>query len=381
MANFQWHFLLVLFLGGSMAVSAQDKLDSLLHKFKPEADFRFRVEQDWNSRKPDGTYRNDRTRLRYRARFGLTYNHNAWASFGFRIRTGDPRKQQDPQITLGTAFKEFGTIPLGFEKLFFKAKFKTGLQFWLGKNTYPFYKNNELLWSDNVFPEGVAASYKRKLGTKNALKLNGGHFIVASNKTGLDQDRYFSAGQLHYNLKEHLNVAAGFFYFHNMPNIPDGGETFDLNYRLVQLSTQIKPVKKIPAAIELDLSYNLEDYTQYDSIPKAFQDQKLGLVAGLSYGKLKTKGNWKTTLTYAYLEQYSAVDIFTQNDWARWDYSSFGSPDGRLTNMQGVEAVLSYLITPKIKLTTKYYHVLQLVKYGSALETNDRIRFDIDIKF
>ena len=74
--------------------------DSIKKKLSFTGDFRFRVEQDWDSRKADGTYRDDRTRLRYRARYGFSYEHKDWVSFGIRLRTGDPKKQQDPQLTL-----------------------------------------------------------------------------------------------------------------------------------------------------------------------------------------------------------------------------------------------------------------------------------------
>ncbi len=85
--------------------------------------------------------------------------------------------------------------------------------------------------------------------------------------------------------------------------------------------------------------------------------------------------------SFAYLQQFAAVDIFAQNDWARWDYSSVGSPDGRLTNMMGIELVAAFVIIKNLTLKVKYYKVRQLVPYGVALENGDRIRFDIDIKF
>ena len=100
-------------------------------------DFRFRVEHDWNSRKPDGTNRDNRSRLRYRLRFGFRYQYNSRISFGARIRTGDPRKQQDPQLTLGDGFKEFNTLPIGFEKVYVNFEFND-YTIWLGKNTFPF---------------------------------------------------------------------------------------------------------------------------------------------------------------------------------------------------------------------------------------------------
>ena len=56
-------------------------------------------------------------------RFGMNYKAD-WYETGFRIRTGNPFKQQDPQLTLGAGFEEFGTLPIGFEKLYFNANFK-----------------------------------------------------------------------------------------------------------------------------------------------------------------------------------------------------------------------------------------------------------------
>ena len=104
-------------------------------------------------------------------------------------------------------------------------------------------------------------------------------------------------------------------------------------------------------------------------------------MAGLKYGAQKKKGDVQFTATYTYLQRYAAVDFMAQNDWARWDYSSFDSPDGRVTNFNGVELVAKYMITKKIKLTGKYYLVEQLVPFGITEETGSRFRLDLDIKF
>ena len=138
--------LIVVNLVISITLSAQ--IDSLQSKLSFKADFRFRVEQDWNSKKSDGTFRDDRTRFRYRLRTGVEYQ-DKWYNIGFRIRTGNPSKQQDPQLTLGEGFKEFGSLPIGLEKAYFLGKRNT-FKFWVGKNTFPFEKSNELFWSDNV---------------------------------------------------------------------------------------------------------------------------------------------------------------------------------------------------------------------------------------
>jgi hypothetical protein len=299
-----------------------------------------------------------------------------------RIRTGNPNKQQDPQLTLGEGFKEFGTLPIGFEKAFFRAKFNSGIRFWLGKNTYPFYKQNELFWSDNVYPEGIALRYDFGKKKKENLSLRAGHFIISAQRTTFDMDQYFQGAQLVAKiLNQKLTLAPSFYYFNQMPDKPDGGGTYNISYSIAHLGMKFLLIKDLPLYLELDGYYNLQDYSSHDSIPPSLRDQKAGLVAGIGYGKLKEKGDWKLKLTYAYLERYSAVDFMAQNDWARWDYSGAGSPDGRLTNLQGLEAVVSYAINKRFKLTAKYYHVNQLLPYGTHLETNDRFRLDLDIGF
>ncbi len=353
------------------------QLDSIIKKFDFEGDFRFRVEQDWNSRKSDGAYREDRSRLRYRVRAGVTYRHNDWASVGIRLRTGNPIKQQDPQITLGQRWGEFGTLPIGFEKAYFQAKWNR-TKFWLGKNTYPFAKNNELFWSDNVYPEGVFAQQKF---LNNQLVLNVGHFIINHHGTSFDEDAYFQAVQLEFTLLDKIKLFPGLFLFKNVQNIPDGFETYRLDYSIFQIGTQIKLNRASNLNLELDYNYNFQDYDNHDSIPTNLKDQKSGYVIGLNYGKLKEKGDWQFKATYTYLERYAAVDFLAQNDWARWDYSSYGSPDGRLTNLQGVELVTRCNLSEKMSLTLKYYKVQQLISYGSSLENGDRIRLDLDIKF
>lgn len=373
---FRKYFLLFFFVL-PFSISGQNQ-----KKLNFGADFRFRVEEDWNSRKPDGTYRDDRTRLRYRLRAGFEYQYNDWASFGARIRTGFANKQQDPQLTLGDGFGEFNTLPIGFEKLYFKTEEK-GYAFWLGKNTFPFYKQHELFWSDNVYPEGLFFKKKFSFESKGIQKLdlNAGHFIIRTNGTSLDQDSYFQGLQAHSNLlKSRLDVFTSLYLFRNMPNIPDGGETFLFDYSIFNIGTSYALFTQTPLYLEIDYYYNFENYENNQNINPELKDQKNGFVVGVGYGKLINEGDWKFKTTYTHLERYAAVDFLAQNDWARWDYSAYDSPDGRLTNLQGIELVASYLLKKNMKLTLKYYKVEQLVPYGLIKENGDRIRLDLDIK-
>ncbi|MEM8909745.1 MAG: putative porin, partial [Bacteroidota bacterium] len=154
-----WILLLILSGIGLNELNAQN--DTIPKQLEFNGDFRFRVEHDWNSRKPDGTFRLDRSRLRYRFRFGVNFRLNQKYAFGGRLRTGNINDQQGPHVTIGGNSGEFGLTQIGLEKLYFKFKAQW-IDGWLGKNDAPFEKQNELFWNDNVFPEGVAINLNWK---------------------------------------------------------------------------------------------------------------------------------------------------------------------------------------------------------------------------
>ena len=358
------------------------QIDSIIPRLSFEGDFRFRVEQDWNSKKSDGSFRENRTRFRYRLRAGVEYS-DKWYSAGFRIRTGNPIKQQDPQLTLGDGFKEFGTLPIGVEKAYFQGEWSK-FKFWVGKNTFPFEKSNELFWSDNVYPEGITFEKSFKSNSKliNDVNIKAGHFIISTNGKSLKDDSYFQGYQVYIKiLKNRLELFPSLYLFRNVPNIPDGYKTFEIDYSILHLGTRFNILKKPMLDIEFDYYYNFQNYSKNDSISTNFKEQKSGMTVGLKYGSLKQKGNWLFKTSYAYLQQYSVLDFMAQNDWARWDYSSFGSPDGRLTNYNGIELVAGYMIDKKVSIKIKYYTVEQLIPYGTTKETGNRVRFDLDFKF
>ena len=378
MVRFLW-VLLFLFLPAVFLCQN----DTVPKKLTFTGDFRFRVEPDWDSRKSDGTYRDDRTRLRYRLRFGANYTFNSWASMGVRVRTGLAKKQQDPQLTLGDSFNEGATLPIGLEKAFVQFEFEW-FKTWLGKNTFPFEKQNELFWSDNVYPDGVAAKGFWEVDGSwiDTFGVNTGYFIITFNNGPLGDDSYFQGIQLvSRHAGERVAVFPGFYYFNALPDIPDGNGTFTIDYSIVHLGGRFEIWRDPDIGAEIDLYQNLGDYNGNDSITANLKDQRQGLVASLRVGKLKKKHDWKARVTYMRMERFSAVDYLAQNDWARWDYSSQGSLDGRLTNYQGLELLVGYMIGDHIKVNSRYFLVEQLIPYGPFTETGQRIRFDVDIGF
>ena len=369
----------IFFLIISIQINAQS--ESILSKLTFETDFRFRIEQDWKSKKSDGSFRDDRTRLRYRLRAGATFK-NDWYTFGFRIRTGDQNKQQDPQLTLGKGFEEFGTLPLGFEKVFFQG-IHNNFKFWLGKNAFSFSKNNELFWSDNVFPEGVFIEHSFNLNSKTLEKITvkGGHYILSSNGGSILDDAYLQGVQASiHSGNKWLTLFPSLYILRNIANIPDGNHSYNLDYTILHIGGKFKPIKSKNVLLDCDMYHNLEDYELNSNIADELADEKSGYSVGLQYGTLNSVKDWKFKITYTSMQKYAALDYMAQNDWARWDYSSFDSPDGRLTNFKGVEMVVGYKLHEKINIIAKYYNVNQLIPTGLFAETGQRIRFDLNVK-
>lgn len=370
----------IVFFFLSVCLSAQQDSTSKLEFY---GDFRFRIEHDWNSVRADGNFREDRSRLRYRGRLGLLFQGINQMKVGARLRTGDPKKQQDPQLTLGDNFAEFSTLPIGLEMLF--ASFETpSFDAWVGKNSFPFIKQNELFWSDNVFPEGISASFKYDMQDKfiNTLDLRIGHFILRSNQESFKTDSYFQGFQVAAHMKNQAtSLYSSLYLFNAVPDIPDGNETFTLDYSILNFGSKLRLAQTPLIQLGLDYYVNVEDIQTLEMIPESLRDQKSGLVGQLSLGELVGKGDWKVQLIYAYLERFAAVDYLAQNDWARWSYGSQGSPDGRLTNLKGFELMLGYALNSSMDLQFRAYSVRQIVALGSTRETGDRVRLDLNIQF
>ncbi|MBT8228980.1 MAG: putative porin, partial [Bacteroidia bacterium] len=186
----------------SQKLSNDEKSTSTLKLF---GDVRMRAEQDWDSRNFDGTYREDRFRLRHRLRFGFNYTWNEYISFGARIRSGVEESLQSPHNNFG--HREFSAFPVNLDKVYIAGKYDK-YWWWVGKNSFPFWKQNELFWDDDVNPEGLAAGASFKSGNLT-FKPKAGYFITNTGNGNFDPadptngqiDGHMINGQLELGLK------------------------------------------------------------------------------------------------------------------------------------------------------------------------------------
>jgi len=373
------HFVFF-FLVCAVGINAQEEPKQ--KKLKFQADARIRGEQDWNSQKSDGTFRDDRFRVRFRVRAGLNYKPNDWATFGVRFRTGYQEKQQDPHLTIGDGYHELESVPIGFDKLYFRMQYFR-FDFWIGRNTFPFEKKHELFWGDNVWLDGfyLGASFDTEAKWIDSVKYSGGLFTVINNYSTFSSDSFIGMLQVSSkHLDNKLNIYPSFYYFSQMPDIPDGNENYRFNYAIFQLGAEYV-MQQPKLTFGLDFYQNLKNYQSDENIPEFLKNQKSGVVGHIVWGEQKKKGDFSAGVYLTYMERYAAVDFFAQNDWARWDYSGQGSRDGRLTNFKGLELIAAYKISKRFQLKMRYFKVEQLLPYGSYLETGDRVRLDLNFKW
>ena len=378
--------LLLTFFWVTLAFAQSSEKDSVDTRLHFNGDFRFRVEYDWDSRKGDGSYRNDRTRLRYRFRLGLDKKLDSHFSLGARIRTGTINDQQGPHLTIGGNSGEFGINQLGFEKIFLKYE-NQNFWGWIGKNSYPFFKQHEMLWNDNVFPEGLVFGYKSTNSDgRISFAPTFGHFIFKSYNTIFDKDAYLNSLQLKLQFKlsdqQQIKLNFGNLYFHNMPDIPDGQANYLMHYNIINTSLcyDINGLKR-SLSFGFDIYRNTVDYKNSEQHPSSVADERTGLVFNFKYGQLKKKSDILFHLYLASIGKFAIVDFLAQNDWARWDYSSSGAAGSRLSNFNGLELRLGYQLTSSINLISRFYYVSQKVKMDDYKENGYRFRIDLNAKF
>ncbi len=371
------HLLLLTFaMLFAFNISAQDTEK----KLKLYGDVRFRVEADRNSNKNmKDEQRADRDRLRYRARFGFKYNMTDNFEFGMRIRSGNPANQQSPHVTLGNGFD---SAQLNIDKAYIKVKSNNGLWAWAGKNSMPFWEQNELLWDGDVNPEGISFGGKFKMSETSKLAPVVGYYILANNTlTDTDGNSAQTFGnhsklmlaQLKYCNKfgsDKLTLSSGIVNAKMTGELEE--DTDDFSYNIWATSLQYK-MNDLGLTAGVDYFSNLEDYK--DKLPEVYQDQKTGYAASLKY----SKNNFGAAFTYASIQKYAVVDMFAQDDWVRWGNNEMT----RSSNFKGFELNFKYKFTDKFNSTLRFWNVegLEFHNGGNQLETGTRVRLDFNIKF
>jgi len=352
-------------------------------KLSVYGDFRGRLEADWDSHRDNGSKRNDRNRLRIRLRAGLDYQANDQISFGFRVRSGSDDSQQSPHITVvDFDDNDTGDAHFNLDKWYFK--YRAGkASAWLGRNSLPFWKADELLLDDDVTPAGLGFTYKADRVTFNA-----GYF---SNPAGMKNFTGNSGvAQVVWNTAvgdTKLLFAGGVIAIDADTDNPNNGLLLENNgardYTIWVGNVQASlTAGNRPLKLNLDVLHNSENYSVSD--PDTFtafhRDETDGYVISARLGDTNDSGHWLFGYFYSHIETFALNNSLSQDDWVRWGSAT----QTRTSNFEGSEFRAAVGLSDKMNVVARLY-LVEGIKPRSATslvkEDGNRFRVDFNWKF
>ena len=352
-------------------------------------DGRLRLEKDWDSYRGNGTQRDDRTRMRIRARLGLKLKPTDWLEFGVRARTGNDDHQQSGHITI----KDFddnpnGASDLNLDKWYVKGKWDK-LSVWLGRNSLPWWKQNSLFWDDDVTPKGAGLIFAPNIGP-GKLTVNAGYYELPAGM------RHYTgeAGSLQI-VYEQDSESSGITFAAGVMDIDADATPGDYasatllqgnalrDYQLWLLQAQWR-FHNLPQKLSFGADYfhNSQNYSASDpDVFTAFHHNDVdGYVLQAVYGGVKKRGDWLLGLYYTRLESLAIHNSYAQDDWVRWGSSDQTSA----SNMKGPEFRAGMGLGHNMNLIARLFIIRGIEKDLPGDERNQtgkRFRIDFNWSF
>ena len=382
-----WLIATVLLLGGiAPPVQAQEE-EPKRSLLDPYGDFRLRVEQDWDSRRGDGTEHDDRLRLRFRLRLGINLNLSDRWSARMQLRSGPHDSQQSPHITIYD-FDGGPNGPYQFNFDYWYVSYQSSrFGAWAGRNELSFWHQDDLFLIDNITFAGVGGSYRQQLG-KGALTLHANYVALPAGMRGFSGSSFI--GQVVYErdwASTGFTAAAGVFASRADLDDPAGEllltENNTRDYDMLNLQLQHRSnVLGRPLRVGIDYSHNFQNYANAPagSFSEFHQDDRDGYVVEVLWGRSGNAGDWRVGYYYSHLEALAANSSYIEDDWARWGTAT----QARLTNMKGSEFRFLYTITPTQNIFARLFFVdaIDLLEPGDvSLEDGKRFRIEYNISF
>jgi hypothetical protein len=342
-------------------------------------DFRARQEFDWDSQRANGAMRTDRTRARIRARFGFKYKPIDELEFGMRARSGNQRSQQSPHVTIADfSSDDHGERSGVLDKYFAKVSLDP-VWVWGGSNGFPFWKQNEHFWDDDVTLLGGAAGGGFDTGV-GKLSVTTGVFALPDGMMSHQLGKMI-AGQLKYSgdvaegIK--LNAAAGYFDMKGKDgavNIRNGNGARDYQIGVVSVQAKLLAMD-MPITLGVDFMHNFESYSASDSnaFTVANRNERDGFILSAKVGKLKEWGDWLVGYYFARIETLAVNASYAQDDWVRW--GSANQTDS--SDLRGHEFRTAFAISGRTNLVARLY----IVDAITSTQDGKRFRIDFNTKF
>jgi hypothetical protein len=362
------------------AITLPDSL-KWAEKVKISGDLRYRHESI--DAETNGEYQPGNNRNRIRARLMLESIINDEWGVGFRIATGS---SSDPATTNQNLDNGFTKKDIWLDLAYFDwhPKAIERLNVFGGKMLLPFYRagNNQLIWDDDVNPEGIAAKYVIPFTKSDNLYVNGGGLwlkedVGSAGGAGLwgaqtylkhefESKNYVLGGVSFYAFSGLEGKSTLFSDSKGFGNTVEtvGGKTFyTMDYDVFEGFGEYGfKICELPTTV----------YGNYVKNTSANTSEDAGWLIGATFNKAKDAGSWELGYNYRDVEKDAVLGVLTDSDFI-----------GGGTNGKGHTFVGKYQLTKNIQAALTYFLSERLTN-GSSYEKCDdyhRLMADLVLKF
>ena len=384
--------------GFTTAYSVKNGMPEWVTALKFNGDFRGRYESF--------SYENgttpDRSRFRYRARFGVTAMLKDNFEVGIRLGSGDvdggvPTGGIDP-ISQNQTFQNNASKKGIFLDLAYGKWTPLNTPEWTGSVTAgkmenPFVFPSTLMFDKDYTPEGAALELAWRANDHHTLKFTGAGYVL--DELGADSnDPFVMAAQLRWDAlwSSHFSSSLGVSLWDlvapenlgtaAVPNIGSGntrtaGGALVNDYRPVQVDAALTyTMDKFPL---YPVAFPITAFGEYMHNPGA-SDRNNAYTLGLTFGKSGKKGTWDLSYQYRNLEGDAWYEEFTESDFgANYLTAPTGGSTGYRpgTNLRG--SILRAQYSPYDALTLGVtYWLTDLINESPAGSKSGAGRLQVD---
>lgn len=321
----------------------------------------------------------DRHRQRLRLRLGSTLTIDNFL-VGVQLASGDSGQTSNNQ-----SFDNlFSQKPIWIRQAYLQWKAAPWLALTGGKMPNPFFRVTELVWDDDLAPEGFAQNVTLTVTETIVLFVNTGQLVLDEDSTD-NNDQWLFAEQVGTRIglgkDTSVTLAGAFYNFKNATEgsfgqvtvqdgntrvpVATGTPTVLVNeYRVLNITAEFGiKVADLPLVLHGDYIKNLADTTT---------DKDMGYQAGLQVGKASNPRTWEVAYFYRLTETDATVADIADSD--------FGANGG--TNHKGHVIWIGYSPTKALQLKAKY--VMTEVEDETLPPGEDdtkRLFLDVVVKF
>lgn len=308
----------------------------------------------------------DRRRMRFRARLGLSAKVADDVKFVFQLATGG-----DNPVSTNQSFDDgFSTKDIGVDLAYVDWAVREDLNLYAGKMKNPLFKAGgvPLVWDGDLNPEGIAASF-RSGGFFGTV----GGFSVEERSSSDDSLLYVVQAGYKFPLGENITMTAGAGYFAYTDTV--GNEPF-YNGRSKGNSVDIDgnyiyEYKNTEAFAELGTEVNgwpLKVYAHFVQNNEA-SEEDAGFAFGAKVGSAKSEGQTEFSWTYQDIEADAVIGTFNDSD--------FG---GGGTDSKGHMLKAKYAVSKKIFVGGTLF-LNDVDRFQGSEHDYNRLQLDVEFKF